>query len=85
MTAKTETRSTLALTVGDIVCHYGARLRLTERREYPDNVIAFATEYVGPVTPDRDPVAEWGGYGRLMVTNQWRIQGNDYATWSVEA
>lgn len=90
------TKNTLELSTGDIVVHYGVRLRLTDRREYgaeyyprntPDMlpVVAFSTEYAGTINPECDPVANYGQYGRDMVNGRWTIQGNRYAVWSVES
>ena len=89
---QTTTRPTYALQNGDIVNVHGCRFLLSDKRPIlgcrgePVDVSScvFATEYVGPITPDRDPIAEHGPYGRMMVRGEWTIQGNAYAYWSVE-
>jgi hypothetical protein len=89
----TTTRPTYALQNGDIVNAHGCRFRLSDKRAVSTSYrepldlsgCAFTTTYVGPVTPNRDPIAEHGPYGRDMVAGKWVIQGNAYATWSVEA
>jgi hypothetical protein len=90
----TKTLPTYAIQNGDIVQTYGCRFRVSnKRRTYPGmhspvdmDGCAFNTEYVGPVTPDRDPIAEHGNYyGGDMVSGRWVIQGNARATWTVEA
>ena len=92
MTTTTTTRPTYALQEGDIVWAHGCRLRLHSKRAighlYRDmdlSACAFSTEYVGPTAPDRDPIAEHGPYGRMMVRGEWTIQGNARASWTVEA
>lgn len=86
---------TTELKTGDIVRHYGVRLRLTDRREYGAThfptasavelpVVVFDTEYVGPVDPDYNPADALGGYGRQMIGGLWKIQGNRHATWAIE-
>ena len=90
----TTTKPTYAIQNGDIVQEYGCRFRVSnKRRTFADmyapidlSGCAFTTEYVGPVTPDRDPIAEHGNfYGGDMVNGRWTIQGNASAAWCVEA
>jgi hypothetical protein len=81
---------TSALSVGDIVHVHGCRFRLIHPREIADQsgavvAWAFSTQYVGPVTPDRDPVAEYGfSYGLDMVEGRWVIQGSRHTLWQVD-
>ena len=90
----TTTKPTYAIQNGDVIHRYGCRFLVSnKRRTYPGmwepldvSGCAFTTEYVGPVTPDRDPIAEHGNfYGGDMVNGRWTIQGNARAMWSVEA
>ena len=89
----TKTLPTYAIQNGDIVLAYGCRFRVSNKRRTYTGMhtpvelsgCAFTTEYVGPVTPDRDPIAEYGNfYGGDMVSGRWVIQGNALATWTVE-
>jgi hypothetical protein len=72
------TKNTYELAVGDVITTYGVSLRLTERRQYQD-CVAFSTEYVSGETK------EMGMYGRDMLNGKWVVQGNQYATWFVDA
>ena len=74
-TEQRESVSIPSLSIGDIVLvpnSSGVRLRLTERRDYPD-CVAFSTEYVDGDT------STLGQYGRDMRDGKWCIQGNQYA------
>ena len=90
---QTTTKPTYAIQNGDIVRAHGCRFRVSnKRRTYgvmSDPIelsgCAFTTEYVGPVTLDHDPIAEYGNfYGGDMVNGRWTIQGNAFAKWTVE-
>lgn len=77
-TSSSTQKNTYELVVGDVITTYGVSLRLTERREYKD-CVSFSTEYVSGETE------HMGGYGREMRHGYWKIQGNQYATWFVDA
>lgn len=90
---QTTTKPTYAIQNGDIVRTHGCRLRVSNKRRTYSGMYepvelsgcGFTTEYVGPVTPDRDPVEEYGAfYGGDMVSGRWTIQGNALAMWTVE-
>lgn len=74
---KTQAKTTDQLNTGDVILHYGATLKLTERRESDDGVVQFDSECLGlsdDATMPRHWVARPGGY---------RVQGNQLAAWEV--
>lgn len=89
---KTTLKTTPELSIGDIVHAHGCRLELTvyyyDGRVHGGKDIhtrGFKTKYLGPVNEGFDPVEVHGGYGHHMVNDKWDIQGNERASWAVEA
>lgn len=83
---------TSKLREGDIVIHYGMRLRLGEIREYEmlcgqemKTVYASDGELLNPEEVRERGFIPWGllfVYGTEKPV--WRVQGNDLAWWAVE-
>ena len=82
MAEQAEKVRTNELRTGDLVLHYGMRIRLGERHEYTNDVGSAAWWFPGTVEnmsevyrPDHVTA------GLLHEDAQWTIQGNELASW----
>ncbi|MET9260361.1 hypothetical protein [Amycolatopsis sp. NPDC004079] len=78
----TEKVSTDQLRPGDLVLHYGMRIRLGELETYPSCTADRVYRFPGTVE-NKDEVLRPGHVttGFLGADGQWSVQGNNLATW----
>ena len=83
--SKTRSVATPDLIVGDVVVAHGVRLQLAELTYADGTLRRFSTKYLGTVDAALNPAVAYGQYGADMMGDCWAVQGNEMATWAVEA
>lgn len=82
MVERTERVSTDQLHAGELVLHYGMRIRLGERHEYVGDGGGLAWWYPGTVENMSEVYrSDHATAGLLKADGKWTIQGNVLATW----